>query len=1155
MKEFTHLHVHTKYSILDGACQIDKLFKKAQELGMTALAITDHGNMFGVMDFVNQAEKFKVKPIIGCEVYVTEGSRFTKTARGAYHLVLLCKNEIGYKNLCKLNSLSFKTEAFYYTPRIDHEILEKYSEGLIACSACLGGEIPKMILKEDEENLRKSIEFFKRVFKDDYYFELQRHGHPEQDIVCKKLLQLSEEYGIKCIASNDVHYINKDDREAHNILICLNTNQKVSTQTSMMYSGEEYLKSYDEMLELFPNNPEILENTKEIADKVESFKLKREILIPTFPIPEGFENEMEYLRHTTYEGSKFRWGADWETQTSPQNIKERIDFELATVERMGFPGYFLIVADFIKYARDNSVLVGPGRGSAAGSAIAYAIGITNVDPIKYNLLFERFLNPSRISMPDVDVDFDDVGRAKVIDYVVNKYGSDNVAQVVTFGSMAAKSSIKDVARVLELPLNEATRLANLIGDEKTLGKAIERTPLGAEFKNPDPLVKKVLNLAVQLEGSLRSTGTHACAMIIAPIDLSDFVPLSLSKDSDMPNTQFEGKFVEDAGLLKMDFLGLTTLSIINSALKLIKKRHNIDIDIDKIPFDDEATYAIFSKGETNGIFQFESDGMKKHLINLKPNRLEDLIAMNALYRPGPMDYIDTFIKRKMGLETILYDLPEMKELLEETYGITVYQEQVMLLSQKLANFDKGDADTLRKAMGKKQIEVLDKMKAKYLEGCIANGHPEKICEKIWKDWEAFASYAFNKSHSTCYAYIAYQTAYLKAHYPAEYMAALLTNNLNSVDKISFFLDECLRMKLKVLGPDINESQSEFTVNTQGAIRYGLSGIKNVGQNAVEDLIIERETNGPFTNIFDVVQRVNLRSLNKRAVEALIKAGAFDSFDQVQRSSFFHQKPGDNLNFLDHLLKYGQDYQLSKQSTQVSMFGEEEQIEMLDIEIPQCEPWNTLTQMSFEKEAIGIYFSGHPLNDYKIEMESFVNSEISELNEGLEAQKNKDLKFAGMITSASHRFTKKNETPYGSFVIEDYSGKIEITLFSKDYLLFKPFLVQGIFVHIKASVKERYGQAGNYELKIHEIQLLEDLMDNLTKEIIIKTNLSEIDASYIKTMKDLVTSHPGKVKITFEMRDDKEDTAITMPSRSHRVIASTFTKDFLAKFDRNKIKIK
>ncbi|MCM1169065.1 MAG: DNA polymerase III subunit alpha [Bacteroides sp.] len=1092
MPYFTHLHLHTLYSVLDGACKIPDLMNKAKEFGMDAMAITDHGNMYGVMEFVNKARGAGIKPIVGCEVYVAPNSRFEKRGkdedRTNYHLILLAKNPTGYHNLVKLCSLSQRKEAFYYKPRIDHDLLRQYHEGLVCCSACLAGEVPQAILSGQEEQLKEHIAFFKGLFGEDYYFEMQRHGHEEQMIVNARLEQLAAEYNIKCIATNDVHFVNADDYEAHRILICLNTGKKLHEDTKMLYTGQEYFKSADEMAELFPDHPEYLENTREIVEKIESFELEHAPLMPHFPLPEPFTEDMEYLRHLTYEGAKKRYGENFREN---EVLRERLDFELDTIAGMGFPGYFLIVWDFIRAAREMGVLVGPGRGSAAGSMLAYCLGITNIDPVKYDLLFERFLNPERISLPDIDVDFDDAGRGRVIDYVKEKYGSERVSQIITYGTMAAKSAIKDVARVLDLPLPESNRLAKLVPDNPgmTLPKAFKEVPdLQKEMDgNPDPLVRDTLRYAIKLEGCIRSVGVHACGMIIAPEDIIEYVPTGVAKDSEMPVTQYEGTYVESVGLIKMDFLGLKTLTIIKGALDNIKLRHGIDIDIESIPLDDKATYELFGNGETNGIFQFESPGMQKYLKELKPTRLEDIIAMNALYRPGPMEYIPQFIRRKEGKEAIDYDLPEMEEYLHDTYGITVYQEQVMLLSQKLAGFSKGDADKLRKAMGKKKKDVLDQMKAKFMDGCGGHQLNPEVCEKVWKDWEAFASYAFNKSHATCYAWIAYQTAYLKAHYPAEYMASVLTSNLSAIDKISFFMDECKHMGIQLLSPDVNESMGFFTVNKDGAIRFGLSGIKNVGTNVVEELIKEREENGPFKDVLDFVTRVNLRSMNRRCMEALVMAGAFDSFG-LTRSVFFFQRPGENQTFTEKLLQYGASVQRNQSSTQTDLFGNSMEEVASTIDIPNVEPWSQIEQLSNEKEVVGIYLSGFPLDPYRLELKTFSNINIS----GIKSRpigdfRGKILHFGGIVTASSLNLKTKTGKDYGRFTLADYDDSMEFMLFGNDYINFKNFVdVVGRLVFITADVRQRWAKekdaAPEYELRIQAMELLDEMLDKKAKKL-------------------------------------------------------------------------
>ncbi len=936
--KFSHLHCHTQYSLLDGAANISSMYKKAQKDGMPAIAITDHGNMFGVFQFVAEAGKHEgVKPIVGCEFYLVENrfeKTFTKEKKDKrYHQLFLAKNAEGYRNLTKMCSLGYMEGMFSKYPRIDKELVLQYHKGLIATTCCLGASVPQTILRKGEDAARKEFEWWLDIFGEDYYVELQRHNLKEQMVVNEVLLRFAKDYNVKMIASNDSHYVDREDANAHDILLCINTGEKQATpkmdDVSMdddankknarfaFPNDEFFFKTTSEMSRVFHDLPQALDNTNEIVDKVEHLKLKQDIMLPNFVIPQEFHNQDEYLHHITYMGAKERY------KDLTPDVEERLNFELFTIKTMGFAGYFLIVADFIKAGRDLGVLIGPGRGSAAGSAVAYCIGITNIDPIKYNLLFERFLNPDRKSMPDIDTDFDDEGRQKVIDYVVQKYGKQQVAQIVTYGTMAAKMSIKDVARVLDLPLPDANAMVKLVSDkpgiklnrllkapltgegsltekEGLMSEDIDNAKQLREILNGTDMRAAVLKEALILEGSVRGTGIHAAGIIIAPMDLTEIIPVATAKDSDLLVTQYEGTVIEDAGVIKMDFLGLKTLTIIRDALRLIKQHHNVDIAIDYIPLDDKKTYELYQRGETNATFQFESAGMQKYLRELKPDKFDDLIAMNALYRPGPLAYIPNFINRKWGREKVVYDLDAMEEYLGDTYGICVYQEQIMLLSQKLANFSKGDADVLRKAMGKKQIAVLNKMKAQFMAGCEKNGHALETCEKVWTDWEAFASYAFNKSHSTCYAFVAYQTAYLKAHYPAEYMAAVLSNNQSNIDKITFFMEECRNMGIPVKGPDVNESDVLFSVNNKGEIRFALSAIKGVGEAAVESLTSERKANGPFKDVFDFIRRLNLRTVNKKVLESLAQAGAFDGFG-LARATYF--APSDKYeSFIEHLLK-------------------------------------------------------------------------------------------------------------------------------------------------------------------------------------------------------------------------------------------------------------
>ncbi len=1147
---FTHLHVHTQYSILDGAADIPGLVRKAKDDGMDAMAITDHGNMFGVKEFHNTCKKSGIKPILGCEVYIARRSRFDKSEKtdgGGFHLVLLAKNITGYRNLIRLVSYGW-TEGFYYKPRIDKELLKKYNEGLIATSACLNGEIPYIIRHENKENTRKAIEEYKSVFKDDFYLELQQHPSDDpktrnvfedQVFVNKQLIGLAKETATKLIATNDVHFINREDAAAHDRLLCISTGKDVDDPSRMRYTQQEWFKTKYEMRELFAAIPEALENTREIADKVELYELDSDPVMPDFPIPDQFETEDDYLRHITYEGAEERYSG------LTDEIKNRIDFELETIKKMGFPGYFLIVWDFIKAARELGVSVGPGRGSAAGSAVAYCLKITDIDPIKYDLLFERFLNPDRISMPDIDIDFDEDGREKVLQWVVNKYGKNRVAHIITFGTMAPKMAIRDVARVQKLELAEADRLAKLIPERPgtTFVKAYREVPeLEKERHSSNELISSTLKYAEVLEGSVRQTGVHACGIIIGRDDLEKYIPISTNKDADLFVTQYDGKHIESVGMLKMDFLGLKTLSIIKDAVDNIKISKGIDIDINDIPLDDPLTFELYSKGETTGLFQFESDGMKKHLRTLKPNRFADLIAMNALYRPGPMEYIPQYIARKHGKEKIVYDLPEMEEYLKDTYGITVYQEQVMLLSQKLAGFTKGMADSLRKAMGKKIRSMMDNLKEKFIEGCRANGYNENIALKIWSDWEAFAQYAFNKSHSTCYAYVSYQTAYLKAHYPAEFMAAVLSRNLNDIKKISFFMDECRRMGAKVLVPDINESFSRFTVNKEGNIRFGLAAIKGVGESAVEHIIEERNKNGHFTDIYNFVERVNLATVNKRCTEALIMAGGFDSFPDIKRHQYFEDNDKEE-SFLEKLIKYGSKMQ-GECNAAPTLFGD-----IVDIEIARPVPadkeeWPHLAKLNKEKEVIGIYLSAHPLDNFKLEINSFCNTTLSELK-NLSSLKGKDVILAGIVIRADHSISKKGN-PYGIMVLEDYTDSYRINLFGKDYETYRNFMFPGYSLFLKGTVQERTWPKDSTELefKLKSITMLANVKEEMIRSLSIRMSLDNLTDELIQNLQQVLPENGGKTDLKFYIVDEPEGLGIKMFSRNHRVNLSDRLIHFL-----------
>ena len=1178
---FNHLHCHTQFSLLDGAADISKLYKKAVKDGMRGMAITDHGNMFGVFQFVAEASKHKnadgspaIKPIVGCEFYVVEDrgrKQFSKDQKDRRnHQLLLAKNDIGYRNLVKLCSLGYIEGLYSKYPRIDKELILKYKEGLIATTCCIGAEVPQTILKKGEEEGEKVFKWWLEQFGEDYFVEIQRHGMAEQDKVNEVLVRFAKKYNVPIIASNDSHYVDQKDWNAHDILLCLNTGEKQATPKLKEFSDDDvsvkgkrfaffndqfYFKTTEEMEKLFSDIPEAIDNTNLIVDRVEHLKLKKDILLPFYEIPKGFTSQDEYLHFITYEGAKQRYG-----DLLTESVTERLDFELNTIKIMGFAGYFLIVSDFIKAGRDLGVLIGPGRGSAAGSAVAYCIGITNIDPIKYNLLFERFLNPDRKSMPDIDTDFDDEGRQKVIDYVIEKYGRNQVAQIVTYGTMAARSSIKDVARVLDLPLADSNALAKMVPEKPGIslarvmnapltgeGSLEEKEQLGAddlegvkkirELAQANDLQAEVIKEALILEGSVRNTGVHAAGLIIAPEDLTNIIPVATAKDTGMLVTQFEGNVIEDAGVIKMDFLGLKTLTIIKDALKMIEENHGVKIDIDYIPLDDKKTFELYQRGDTNGTFQFESDGMQKYLKDLKPDKFEDLIAMNALYRPGPLAYIPMFIRRKHGKEPIVYDLPDMEEHLQETYGITVYQEQVMLLSQKLANFSKGDADVLRKAMGKKQKETLDKMKIKFMEGAKTNGHDLTVCEKVWSDWEAFAQYAFNKSHSTCYAFVAYQTAYLKAHYPAEYMASVLSNNSANLEKITFFMEECKKMGIPVKGPDVNESNVIFSVNKKGEIRFSLSAVKGVGEAAMEDMIKERK-NGPFATVFDFVERVNLRTVNKKNLEALAQAGALDSFG-MERHVYFASEDGGQTNFIEKLIRYGNSLNESSSQSSNSLFGESEAVEINKPSPPKSESWGRLEELRREKEMIGIYLSGHPLDDYKIELQYFCtpNIKLSELANDLKPYKGKDLMIGGIITSVEHRTTKTGK-PFGKFKLEDYEGSVEFTLWSEDYLKFRNYLLDNLFVAVKCQVKGKsWGNdpsGENVELKIQTIALLEKLKETQSKVLTLTLPIEMLDESVLNTIVENVLLHKGNNQLRIHFVERESNTRLDTFSRKFKV---------------------
>lgn len=1134
--QFSHLHVHTQFSLLDGAAAIANLLQKAKNNQMKAIAITDHGNMFGVPKFVAEAKKKEIKPVIGCEFYLARGSRFDKSKnteldeKNIYHQLILAKNQIGYKNLAILSSRGF-TEGYYYKPRIDKEIIREYKEGLIATTCCLASEVNQAILKKGEVEAEKIFLEWLDIFGEDYYIEIQRHDLPEQNVCNEVLLRWSKKHNVKVIATNDVHYVDVKDAEAQDILLCLQTGKDFDDPNRMRFENNRFfLKTKEEMEELFKDVPEALENTQEIIDKIEDPKITRDILLPVYQLPQGFSSEIEYLKFISFEGAKKRYSS------VPVEVEERLNFELNVIKDMGFAGYFLIVQDFTTAARNLGVSVGPGRGSAAGSLVAYCIGIINIDPIKYDLLFERFLNPERISMPDIDIDFDEDGRQKVIDYVVEKYGKDKVAQIVTFGTMAAKSSIKDVARVLGLPLHEAERLTKLLPDEQgvNLRKSLEDVKeLKDELKSTNPLIRKTLEFAGILEGSARHTGIHAAGVIIAPDKLENYIPLSTSKDSDLLVTQYDGKYVESVGMLKMDFLGLKTLNIITDCIENIFKIHGIKIHPDEIPLDDEKTFELYKRGDTIGTFQFESDGMQKHLQDLKPSTFEDLIAMNALYRPGPMQFIPQFINRKLGKEKVEYPHELLESILKHTYGIMVYQEQIMQTAQIMGGFSLGGADLLRRAMGKKDAKTMEEQKVVFINGAEEKGVDKTKASEVFDVMQKFAEYGFNRSHSAAYSLLAFQTAYLKANYPAEYMAAVLTRNMSDIKKITFFMDECRRRNISVLGPDVNESEFKFIVNKHGQIRFGLGAVKGVGEAAVEAIINDRKKTGNFKSIFQLTSRVNLRAVNKRCLESLAYSGAFDSFENTKRSDFFH-KDMEGINLLEKAVKYGFAIQETKNAAQINMFGELEESDVPEPVVIPAPNWSKIETLKNEKEVIGFYLSGHPLDTFKLQMESFCKNKIIDFNKNLTAFRGKDVVFAGIISQAAHRQSKKNGNPFGSIVVEDYDDSIALNLFSENYLKFKHLLVQDTFVYIMAKVKPKYGDDTNLDIEIINIILLDEISEKKTKHVQVSLALKDLSESLINNLGQLIEKNPGKIPLRFVIDDSTDGISVEMYPRRFKV---------------------
>ena len=1224
MQDFVHLHVHTQYSILDGQASISKLVDKAIANGMKGMAVTDHGNMFGIKEFFNYVKKLKgknkeldFKPIFGCEVYCARRGKEKKESKidsGGWHLILLAKNATGYHNLIKIVSRAW-VDGFYMRPRTDHADLEKYHEGIICCSACIAGEVPSYIRYDQMDKAEESIQWFKNLYGDDYYLELQRHEvkdpmqranretFPIQQQINRVLIQLAAKYNVKLVCTNDVHFVDEENAEAHDRLICLSTGKELDDPSRMLYSKQEWFKTKEEMNEIFADVPEALSNTLEVLSKVEAYDIDHAPIMPNFDIPESFGTEEEYRRRITekelfdeftqdengnvvmseeegrkkieslggydklyrikfeadylaklaYEGAKPLYG-----DPIPQHVADQIKFELHIMKTMGFPGYFLIVQDYINAARKElGVWVGPGRGSAAGSTVAYCLGITKVDPIKYDLLFERFLNPDRISLPDIDVDFDDDGRGKVLQWVTDKYGAEKVAHIITYGTMATKLAIKDVARVQKYPLDKTNALCKCIPDRLPEGRkmnlknVLECVPeLKAAATSPDPLLRDTIRYAQMLENNVRNTGVHACGTIICRDDISDWVPVSTADDKEFPGeklrcTQYDGHVIEETGLIKMDFLGLKTLSILKEAVENIKDSLGITVDVDSLDIEDPATYQLYCDGRTIGTFQFESAGMQKYLRELQPHVFEDLIAMNALYRPGPMDYIPDFIDRKLGRKPIEYDIPVMEKYLKDTYGITVYQEQVMLLSRLLADFTRGESDTLRKAMGKKQKDKLDKLKPKFINGGQKNGHDATKLEKIWADWEKFASYAFNKSHATCYSWVAYQTAYLKAHFPAQYMAGNMSRNLDNITEIRKLMDECKSMGINTLGPDVNESKLKFAVNHNGDIRFGMAAVKGVGKSAVQAILDEREKNGPFTSVFDFFERVNLAACNRKSVESLILAGAFDGFNSFPREAFFAKQPNSSETYVETLIRFGNSYQADKQQQAHSLFGDL----TMEVEVAHPEPpkdvvlWSDLERLNQERDLVGIYLSAHPLDEYAVILKHYCTTNISKVQSKDESLRSMEsIKFGGIV-SGRRVGTSKSGNAYGIIKMEDFENSGEIALFGQDWLKWQHFFVEGTALYITAKLQGRRYDPNALDLVIIDIQLLSEVRDTLVKRIVIDVPVDRLDVPMVESLAEIVRENPGNTELCFNI-NAAEDLSVNLRSASVHLNVNRRLLDFI-----------